>query len=140
MSKQNNTIDTDTSLCSCGSSKLAAKCCVPFLNGEAIPATAEALMRSRYVAYSKARIDYIEQTMIGPASERFDSSRAKEWAIENQWLNLNILSSQTKGEIAYVEFIARFRSQGHTQHQHEKSEFHLCNDRWYYYDGVILPP
>ena len=38
-------------------------------------------MRSRYVAYSQARIEYIQATMRERALLGFDAQEAKEWAL-----------------------------------------------------------
>ncbi|MBK5938172.1 hypothetical protein CCR96_02550 [Halochromatium roseum] len=40
--------------CPCGSGHTLADCCEPFLAGTTMPATAEALMRSRYTAFTQA--------------------------------------------------------------------------------------
>jgi SEC-C motif-containing protein len=48
--------------CPCGADAPYAGCCGLYLDGDQVPATAEALMRSRYVAYVQRRSDYLLQT------------------------------------------------------------------------------
>ncbi|NEX16830.1 MAG: hypothetical protein C1943_09425 [Halochromatium sp.] len=48
--------------CPCGSGKTLADCCGPFLDGTSAPATAEALMRSRYTAFTQSAVDYLRTT------------------------------------------------------------------------------
>ncbi|MGE4560780.1 MAG: SEC-C metal-binding domain-containing protein, partial [Desulfobulbus sp.] len=47
---------TTQALCPCESGLPFATCCRPLLSGEQQAATAEALMRSRYTAYTRAAI------------------------------------------------------------------------------------
>ena len=49
------------SLCPCGSTKKAKRCCGPLLDGQPAPSP-EALMRSRYVAYSLGDVAYVQRT------------------------------------------------------------------------------
>src|SRR5688572_26847014 len=93
-------------LCPCGLMKPYLECCAPFIEGKAIAETPEALMRSRYTAYTKANIDYIKQTMRGAALEDFDEDEAREWATTVSWLGLHVLHSKTHKERGSVEFIA----------------------------------
>ena len=95
-------------------------------------------MRSRYTAYTQANMDYIENTMQGPARKKFDRHLAKQWAKSVEWLGLVVLDAAyvLGSSIAYVEFQANYRYQGSLQQCHEKSEFRLMDGVWYYYDGV----
>ena len=51
--------------CPCGADACYAPCCGRFLDGGLFLDTAEALMRSRYVAYTQGRADYLLQTWTG---------------------------------------------------------------------------
>lgn len=93
-------------------------------------------MRSRFVAYTKANIAYIERTMCGPAASKFDACRARKWAKQVQWLGLQVLSSQQTGDEGVVEFIATYMIDGKQQQIHERSQFRYLVDRWYYYAAV----
>ena len=79
--------------CPCGSGKLFMRCCKPYLTGKAIPETAEQLMRSRYTAYSRADIDYIQSTMRGKALKDFNPPEAKAWAENIKWKHLKITNA-----------------------------------------------
>ena len=63
--------------CPCGSGKDFDQCCGPYLSGRAEPPTAEALMRSRYVAYTRGDIDYIGRTTA--PGKPFDAGAARAW-------------------------------------------------------------
>ncbi|MBC7906861.1 MAG: SEC-C domain-containing protein, partial [Rhodospirillaceae bacterium] len=57
--------------CPCGSGRGLDACCAPILNGAAAP-TPEALMRSRYTAFTQADLDYLETTLAPEAREDYD--------------------------------------------------------------------
>ncbi len=123
--------------CPCQSGSLYKNCCGPFLMKKEIPATPEALMRSRYTAYAEGDMDYIEKTMRMPAAKNFNK---KEAEISNQsirWCGLNIVFAKTEGEKGWVEFIASYSFEDKTYQLHELSEFTLLNKQWYYIDGKI---
>jgi SEC-C motif-containing protein len=100
-------------------------------------------MKSRYTAFTKGNIDYIEKTMQGPASVEFNFEETQKWANSVTWLGLEIIdpratshgSSAGSDVIAYVEFKAKFREKGKLQTLHELSEFHFIDGRWFYVDG-----
>lgn len=127
-------------VCPCGSQKIYSACCGLYIDNAVLPPTPEALMRSRYTAYSQANIDYIAQTMKGRAAQGFNISNALQWAQQVQWLRLEVIKVSpltNSGKLGHVEFIAHFRLQGKAQRIHEVSEFHLENGRWYYVDGKL---
>lgn len=123
--------------CPCGSNKLYLDCCGAFITGNAIPATPEELMRSRYTAYSKANIDYIVKTMKGPAAKDYDKKEAEQWAKTVIWLGLEVLSSRLEDKRGWVEFIAHYSVAGKKEKIHELSEFHREGGYWYYVDGEL---
>jgi len=122
-------------ICPCGSGKLFMKCCKPYLTGKAIPITAEALMCSRYTAYTRADIDYIQATMKGTAAEGFNAQDAKIWAQQVKWNGLQVMSTTDGGpddNKGSVSFLANYTSHGEKQHLHENSLFEKTDGRWYY--------
>lgn len=122
-------------ICPCGSGKLFMKCCKPYLTGKAIPETAQALMRSRYTAYTRADIDYIQATMKGIAAQGFNAQEAKAWAQQVTWTGLKVMTSDKGGpedNTGSVSFLAHYTSQGKKQHLHENSLFEKIDGRWYY--------
>ena len=45
--------------CPCGSGKALAACCDPYITGQVLAPTAEALMRARYTSYATGRVDFV---------------------------------------------------------------------------------
>jgi len=125
-------------LCSCGSNIKKNSCCELYIKGKLKPLNPEALMRSRYVAYSKANIDYIVQTMMGSAIKHYNKIDAKKWAKSCHWLGLTVIHCETDGDVGMVEFIAKYRHLGKINQLHERSEFRLIDGCWFYYTGQIL--
>jgi SEC-C motif-containing protein len=127
----------NTTTCPCGSNQTYAKCCESFLLGKSFPSTPEALMRSRYSAFTFSNIDYISQTMTGVALKNFNADNAKAWAKKIKWLGLKVVhSSPIENNHGTVEFIVDYILDGRRQTLHEISEFQHENDRWYYVDGA----
>ena len=70
-----------TAPCPCGSQQTFENCCQPLLAGMAFADTAEALMRSRYSAFSTGNIDYLidcQLHLIGGFSSLSRSSQTKD--------------------------------------------------------------
>lgn len=120
-------------ICPCGSQKSFSDCCEPYLNGTAKAQTPEKLMRSRYTAYSLARIDYIQKTMCKKAAEHYDPQSAKIWASSVKWLGLTVIKApKAVGNAGTVTFSARFQEQGINRSIDEKSLFEKINGEWFY--------
>lgn len=125
-------------LCPCGSGKAYSACCGPFLDGKEAPKTAEALMRSRYTAFTKARVDYIAKTMREKAAIGFDAAATKTWAESVVWKGLQVVESREFGpqrSLGTVEFFASFEENNRPYRLHEKSTFRRVHGRWYYVEG-----
>lgn len=121
--------------CPCGSTLAYAQCCTPFHSGEKIPATAEALMRSRFVAFYLQNSAYVLATWDAttrPSSVDFNHDLI-------QWVRLEIVGSQkglatdSKGT---VSFNAYFVQDGEEKVMGETSRFRKFAGRWFYLDGV----
>ena len=121
-------------LCPCGSGKAFDQCCGPLLAGQAA-ATPEAMMRSRYTAFTKVDMDYLTSSLTPEAAADFNCDDAKAWAEQAHWLGLEI----RKAEGAQVEFVARFRLNGKVQIHHELASFRQVDGAWKYDDGVLDP-
>lgn len=120
--------------CPCGSNQAYSQCCEPYLLGKKTAATPEILMRSRYTAYVKGNIDYIEKTQADNSD--FNKAEAETWAKESEWLGLEIRNA--KGNV--VEFIARYKVKGQEKvavHQ-EISEFVQKDGDWLFKQGTIV--
>lgn len=122
-------------LCPCCSGKEYEDCCAPLIRGERTAETPEALMRSRYTAYSQAYIPYIQQTMKSPASDNYNAVEAKKWAESTEWLGLEVKSHHITDSRGTVEFIATYRLNNQKHVMHEVSEFRRDDGKWYYVNG-----
>ena len=126
--------------CPCGSDRDYARCCQPYLVGQANPESPEILMRSRYTAYTMADIDYIQKTQRGKAAVGFNALDACVWAKRVTWIKLEILSANLENsKKGYVEFVATFVDGYRSQAMHEKSEFIKKSGQWFYVDGIQVP-
>lgn len=121
--------------CACGSEQTYLDCCGRFIEKSETATTPEQLMRSRYTAYTKADIDYIERTMRSPALDRFDAGETRKWASSLKWERLEIVQTRTEGDIGFVEFYAHFRGNNKKYAMREISEFHRIDGVWYYVTG-----
>jgi SEC-C motif domain protein len=122
-------------LCPCGTNKPYAACCGHYLDGIDIPATAEALMRSRYTAYTLLREEYLLATW-------HVSTRPEQLGLADEtagkWLGLEVKRhEQQDAEHAIVEFVARYKVGGRAHRLHEVSRFVREDRRWFYVDGVV---
>lgn len=123
-------------VCACGSTRFYHDCCGRYISGQEVAPSPEALMRSRYTAYTQANIGYIVQTQKEQAAKNFDAKSAEAWASGVTWLGLQVIAAfPVENNIAYVEFIARYQFNGQEIAMHELSQFHYEKDRWYYVDG-----
>lgn len=124
-------------LCPCNSEKNFEHCCKPFLDEQSIPQTPEQSMRSRYTAYSLARIPYITKTMLGQPLIHFNATEAEQWAKSVVWIGLQLINSSMENEEkGFVEFIASFLEKNQIKTICERSEFHKKNGHWFYIDGI----
>jgi SEC-C motif domain protein len=123
--------------CPCGSSKLFKQCCERFLNGSAVAATPKQLMRSRYTAYALGNYgEYLMATWLSESSKGHtaDSLSRKN----NEWVKLEILSSQQKADKGMVEFDTYYKGDdGLPNVLNEKSTFRRIDGRWYYVEGEV---
>jgi SEC-C motif-containing protein len=98
-----------------------------------MPASAEALMRSRYTAYKLGLQDYLLSTW--HANTR---PQALDLSEPVNWLGLKVIGcSETDPLHAQVEFIARYKLHGRAHRMHEVSMFVMAEGRWYYLDGKV---
>ena len=124
--------------CPCGSGKSFTACCDPFLRGEKKPSTAEAMMRSRYCAYTMNNTAYIESTHDPATRDSLDLDSTEEWARDSEWLGLEIVRTEEGGpkdEAGIVEFKASYRQEGEDVVHHEESSFVKRDGAWYFHDG-----
>ena len=121
--------------CNCGSSKSYQDCCGIYHEQPNLAKTAEALMRSRYCAYTLHNADYIYETTLPKERNRLNKIDILRWVKENKWMGLEIVSA-TKDT---VEFKAHYLDLkfNPTVH-HELSLFKKVNGQWYYVSGKFI--
>lgn len=122
-------------LCPCGSNKPYPDCCAPYLSNNATARDAEALMRSRYTAYTLLREDYLLATW-HPSTRPAQPGLAQE--APTKWIALEVRRhEQPDAEHAIVEFVARYKANGRAFRLHEVSRFVRENGKWFYVDGEV---
>lgn len=133
--------------CPCGASGAGyAGCCGRFHRGEALPETAEQLMRSRYSAYVLNDAQWLRQSWhpsTCPATLERDLAQ-DAGGPRTQWLGLTIVAHVPQDDThAEVEFVARYKVGGRASRLHERSRFVREPrapgeaPRWLYLDGEI---
>ncbi|TDE53261.1 YchJ family protein [Flavobacterium sp. GT3P67] len=121
--------------CHCGSQKNFDQCCEPFINGAEKASTALELMRSRYSAYATHASEYLLATTHISERKQYSKSEILNWAISNQWLQLEIVKATENT----VEFKAYFLdSKLQKQIHHELSTFKFENENWFYVNGKFF--
>ena len=126
-------------LCLCGSGLSYSACCEPIISGRKDAVTAQQLMRSRYVAFTQANVDYLMRSHYSQTRPIKDRKSIEKWAKSVTWMGLTILQTQagdTNDELGYVEFKATYMEDGKLQQIHEKSLFQRENQKWVYVSGV----
>ncbi len=121
--------------CPCGLPRDYEDCCGRYTSGNIPAPTAEALMRSRYTAYTLRLEPYLLATW-------HPSTRPAELNLNTEpqpkWLGLQVKHHQQADDShAEVEFVARYKLGGRAYRLHETSRFVREEGRWYYLDGNI---
>ncbi len=125
--------------CPCGSGLAFCDCCEPYISGKLVPATAEQAMRSRYSAYTRVDTAYLAASLHPSKKQEDDEKVARRWAMDSEWLGLEILSTLRGGpndDEGVVEFVARYRTRnGQLNAHHEVSTFVKEDGRWLFTEG-----
>jgi SEC-C motif-containing protein len=127
--------------CPCGSGNDYDACCGPLIEGTLKAPGPEALMRSRYTAFTQQAMPYIEATLHPSQRHDYDAAGSAKWARESEWQGLEIVNVSADPEDANrssVEFKAHYRANGATQVHHELAEFRKTGDTWYFFDGKMV--
>ncbi|PBJ84158.1 hypothetical protein CMZ84_06875 [Lysobacteraceae bacterium NML93-0399] len=120
--------------CPCGLPRTYADCCGA-LHAGAPAADAEALMRSRYVAFVRRDADYLRASWHAstrPGDLDFDGAPPV-------WLGLDVKQHMPiDADHAEVEFVAKYRIGGSSVvRMRERSRFVREDGRWFYVDGDL---
>ena len=128
--------------CACGSQIEFSSCCELFISGAKHAPTAEALMRSRYTAYTMARVPYMRETMAPETRKDFDEANVRQWSTGSEWRGLDVIRSEENGNEATVEFVAHYKTADKVIDHHEIAQFRRDPDdnRWYFVDGKTQGP
>ncbi len=122
--------------CPCGHELTFQACCQVYVSGKSDAPTAESLMRSRYVAFTLGRSEYIRDTWhpkTCPKEVDLDSDATV-------WLKLNVTHTAegtATDEVGVVHFEAWYGANGRMGCMQEQSRFERQDGRWYYLDGKV---
>lgn len=119
--------------CPCGLPTTFDACCGRYVGRHAVAPDAEALMRSRYSAYTLRLEPYLLATW-------HSGTRPAELQLveepQPKWLGLQVKQHRQIDENhAEVEFVARHKIGGRAFRLHETSRFVREEGKWYYVDG-----
>lgn len=121
--------------CPCGSGKAYSECCARYIEGGIPAPTAEALMRSRYTAYTLLKEDYLLASW-HPSTRPAELGLAED--APTKWIGLDVKHHEQQDEThAIVEFVARYKVNGRAHRLHEVSRFVKEAGQWSYVDGVV---
>jgi SEC-C motif-containing protein len=114
-------------------------CCGRYIEGQESAPTPEALMRSRYTAFTQQNMDYLLVTHDPQTRDQFDLETNAEWAKSVRFMGLEVLNSEAQGTKGIVEFRATFQDLKTNQNQthHELSRFRKHKEKWYFKEGKI---
>lgn len=121
------------SKCPCGSHKLYSECCSLLHKGQAA-ASAEALMRSRFSAFSLQLSDYL-------LSSWHSTTRPEQIELDaaTQWKRLEIINAANDGQQGSVHFKAYYQEKNEWHLLEETSKFLFENGHWFYHSGNYQP-
>ena len=134
---------SETNPCPCGSGAPLSSCCKPVIDGTAKALTAEALMRSRYTAYTLQEINYLASTLDANELRDFDKDGTAKWARDSAWMGLEIVQTSAGAaddKDGVVEFKARYKRDGVLHEHHEVSQFQKVDGTWLYCGGKSVAP
>ncbi|GIW73394.1 MAG: UPF0225 protein [Planctomycetota bacterium] len=128
--------------CPCGSELPLASCCQPIIEGTEKAATAEALLRARYTAFTQAKVDFILQTHHPRTRDEVSRESIQEWAEKSEWLGLQIHHVEGGGPEdteGRIRFVARYRHGAHEIDHVEEALFERQEGSWYFVTGRQPP-
>jgi SEC-C motif domain protein len=133
MSLMSRKTKTDTA-CPCGRGLAYDECCAPAHHGQS-PATAEALMRSRYSAFALDNDAYV-------LSSWHPETRPAEIEPDPhlRWTGLDVLETVGGGMFeneGVVEFRAHYRDHGKPGDLVERSRFVRLDGQWVYWGPIL---
>jgi SEC-C motif domain protein len=121
--------------CPCGSMLLSSMCCQQYISGERDAPTAEALMRSRYTAFTQQNANYLFQTFASEWRKGKAVADLKQGLGELTWTGLEVTGIFEGGrqhQTGEVEFLAHYQIKGQSMTLHERSLFIREEGNWRY--------
>jgi len=122
--------------CPCDSGSAFARCCGPYLAGTAEAATAEALMRARYVAHARGDAAFLTRSWHPSTTPPLVTDRSITWT------GLEVRSCERGRALdreGTVTFAAHWQRGAERGVMVERSRFGRLGTRWVYVDGESLP-
>ena len=119
--------------CICGNNKSFDECCSPIISGEKKALHVEELMRSRYSAYVRGDGRYLVLSAVEENRYEDDAELIEEFSSKVDWLKLDVLHVEPN----IVEFKAYYKEGDTIKVLHEKSNFILQDETWFYVDGEL---
>ncbi len=95
-------------------------------------------MRSRYTAYVRSDVGYLEKTLAPRKRATFSARDTLAWNADVSWTGLRVLAASNGGagdEAGVVEFVAAYVKAGESHAIHEVSRFRKKGGTWFYVDG-----
>jgi SEC-C motif domain protein len=127
--------------CPCGSGLAHEACCQPIIADPTQAATAEALMRARYTAYTLVETDFLLESLHPDHRQEHDAEGVRTWAADSQWHGLEILATDQGGpddETGTVEFACEYTHAEERRRHHEEASFARQGGRWYFVEGEVV--
>jgi SEC-C motif-containing protein len=114
------------------------------VRGEREAESAEALMRSRYVAYATGAVDHLVRTLHPEHVERSIGEQALLAQLRlacstYRYMGLEVRAHEERGDEAFVVFRARVFEKGRDRSFAERSRFARVDGAWRYLDGTTEP-
>lgn len=120
-----------------------SNCCAPIIEGKRKADTAEALLRARYSAFTRAGksdVDFIVSSHHSKTRGELNRKEIEEWASESQWLGLQVVqkeAGEAQDDKGTIVFCAKFKSKGEDKEQEhwEQATFEKDKGEWYFLDA-----
>lgn len=130
--------------CPCHSGQPYQACCRAYHRGDALPPTAEALMRSRFSAFALGEYAHLIRTLHPENSDRALPEDVLLATIQRacrdyKYTGLTVLETSAEGDHATVLFRAKVFQHGVDLSFSERSRFVRVDGAWLYKDGETMP-
>lgn len=128
---------TSTNTCPCASGKEFEVCCGPVLAGKKAK-TAEDLLRARYTAFARGKIDFILNTHHTKTRGEVKREEIEEWSKSSEWHGLQVVQvdqGQAEDDKGTIIFCARYSTDGEAHEHWEQSFFEKEGGEWRFLDA-----